>query len=231
MLGSPAPYGPAFAAGPRSEGRGVGADAPPSRPARGASFRRRAPDVTSRGRAPEPPWGRYPRPSRRYGHPLSPAPAPGARVSATRPARGPSARCSSSSDPAWRPPGRNLTPESGSQGRPQPGRRDRNPFTPDSAGSLGAEGCKSPAPHGACAPERERPAGASVERPVCRMSVRVRTKARNGHHPGRWGALEKVTFEPRPEEARKQASAWGCLGQPGIEAGVAGMETGRRMES
>lgn len=39
MRGSPAPAGPAFAAGPRSEGRGIAADAPPSRPARGASFR------------------------------------------------------------------------------------------------------------------------------------------------------------------------------------------------
>ena len=161
---------------------------------------------------------------------MSPAPAPGARVSATRPARGPSARCSSSSDPAWRPPGRDLAPESGSQGRPQHGRRDRNPFTPARAPWV-QKAAKSPAPHGACAPERERPAGASVERPVCRMSVRVRTKARDGHHPGRWWPLEKVTFEPRPEEAWKQASAWGCLGQPGIEAGVAGMETGRRMES
>ena len=31
-----------------------------------------------------------------------------------------------------------------------------------------------------------------------------------------------------PEEARKQAGAWECRGQPAIEAGVAGMETGRR---
>lgn len=130
VRGGPDPAGSAPASGPRP-GAWPGRRRPAPHTPRGASFRPARPGRDLAGTRRSRPGGgtRTPLAGRAALCPRRRPPE--SRFPLPTPARGPSARCPSCFGPAWRPPGRNLTPEPGSQALPQPGRRDRNSsFTP-----------------------------------------------------------------------------------------------------
>lgn len=145
----------------------MAANVPPLLPRAGPFSGWHAPDVTSRVRA-EAARGEVPAPPAQVGQSFVPGAAPRNRGPAAspgpRPPRAPS--CSG--------PGRGPAPVPGSEARPQPRRRDKNPsLTPAGAGA-GWRLAQKPCPQRAYGP------GASVACPVCQMSVRVRTKAGKG---------------------------------------------------